>query len=97
MDGPQSIDDYKHLISEIIKKQITLLGPAIALSRARNATGVSIGDDGTVSDMKGDPKEALQKVVDEYFIFSGLIVRGTMESILQSYPGISGSLEQLKN
>lgn len=94
MDGPQSIDDYKHLISDIVKKQVALLGPGLALSRARNVQGVKIEDDGTVSEMHGDPKELLQKVLDEYFVFSGLIVRRVMESILQSYPGIANSVQE---
>lgn len=94
MDGPQSLSDYQKLISEIIKKQMALLGSDIALSRARNVTGLTISHDGTVTAIIGEPREMLQKVVDEYFVFSGMIVRRAMESLLANYPSMASSVEQ---
>ena len=94
MEGPQSVDDYKQILSDLIKRQISLLGPQLAIGRARVVAGITIADDGTVTDIAGDPKMMLQKVVDEYFIFSGLIVRKTMESLLQSSSGIASSVNQ---
>ena len=69
MDGPQTVDEYQRLISEVIKKQITLLGSNIALERARNVAGLIVSDDGTVTNISGAPREVLQKVIDEYFVF----------------------------
>lgn len=94
MDGPQTVDEYQRLISEVIKKQITLLGPQIALERARSVAGLTVSDDGTVTSISGAPREILQKVIDEYFVFSGLIVKKAMESLLQSYPGMAQAVPQ---
>lgn len=92
MDGPQSASDYQNLISEIIKKQIALLGKDLALTQVRNVQGVSVLDDGTVTAISGEPRDTLQKVIDAYFVFSGMIVKKTMESLLQSYPGMASAV-----
>lgn len=94
MDGPQNVTDYQKLLSELIKKQIALLGLDIALSRARNVANIEVLDDGSVTRITGDPRLALQKVIDEYFVFSGMIVKKAMESLLQSYPSMVGDIEE---
>ncbi len=85
---PDGIEDYQNLLSEIIKKQIVILGPDIALVKARNVAGLEVADDGSVTKISGDPKEALQKLIDEYVSLSGLIVKKTMEPLLQKYPAL---------
>ncbi len=81
-----TIDDYKRVISEIIQKQMVILGPDIALLKARNVMGVSVGSDGVVTNLEGEPSALLQKLIDEYVALSGLIVRKAMEPLLQKYP-----------
>ncbi len=85
---PDGIEDYLKLLTEIIQKQIVVLGPDIALVKARNVAGLEIADDGSVIKISGDPKEALQKLIDEYVSLSGLIVKKTMEPLLQKYPAL---------
>lgn len=79
---PQSVQDYKKLLTDVIKKQIVILGPDITLVKARNVRGLSIADDGSVTDMQGDPQELIKQLVDQFVQLSGLIVKKTMEPLL---------------
>ncbi len=78
--------DYKKLITELIKKQIIVLGPYITLAKARNVKGLAIDDDGTVTGISGRPQEVIQGLVDQFVQLSGLIVKKTMEPLLAGYP-----------
>lgn len=90
MDGPTSLDDYKNLMSELIKKQIIILGPDISLAKARAVSGLKVADDGSITEIVGDPKVILGQLIDEFVSLSGLIVKKTMEPLLSSYPGLAG-------
>jgi len=79
MNGQQ---DYKQLLSEVIKKQIVILGPDITLLKARNVPGLVVADDGTVTDISGDSQQITQKLVDQFVQLSGEIVKKTMEPLL---------------
>jgi len=81
-------DDFKKLLTEIIQKQIIILGPQIAILKARNVSGLNVADDGTVNRIEGDPSSKLQELIDEYVSLSGLIVKKTMEPLLEKYPGL---------
>lgn len=78
-DGQNS----QQLLTQVIQKQIAILGPQIALSQARNVPGLTISDDGTVTQIAGDAQTAKQKLVDQFMELSGLIVKKTMEPLLQ--------------
>lgn len=79
-------DQYSSLISEIIAKQSVILGPQIAILKARNVSGLTIDDSGKVVDIQGDPKEKIQKLVDTYVELSGQIVRNALGSVFAKYP-----------
>lgn len=79
---PQSNQDYKQLLTEVIKKQIVILGPDITLSKARNVKGLTVADDGTVTDVSGSAQEVTQALIDQFVQLSGLIVKKTMEPLL---------------
>lgn len=79
---PQSAQDYKQLLTEVIKKQIVILGPDITLSKARNVKGITVSDDGTVTDVVGSAQEVTQALIDQFVQLSGLIVKKTMEPLL---------------
>ncbi len=85
---PKTDGDHKQLLSEVIKKQIVILGPDITLAKARNVAGLSVADDGTVLDIQGDPQVITQKLIDQFMELSGLIVKKTMEPLLASFPGL---------
>ncbi len=79
---PTSSSDYKQLLTDVIKKQIVILGPDITLSKARNVKGLTVADDGTVTDVAGNQQEIIQSLIDQFVQLSGLIVKKTMEPLL---------------
>ena len=81
-------EQYKSLISDIIAKQIVILGPDIAVLKARNVPELEIGKDGKALDIRGDYSQALQKLINEYVNLSGLIVKNALGSIFEKYPTI---------
>ena len=89
MDAPKTPADFEKLLTDVIKKQIIVLGPDITLAKARNVKGLTIADDGTVTNITGNPKELVQDLVDQFVQLSGLIVKKTMEPLLANYPGLA--------
>jgi hypothetical protein len=87
MDG-LSKDEYKQMLSEIIEKQIVILGPQIAILKARNVPGLKVSDDGKVTDISDSEQVVLQKLIDEYVALSGEIVKNAVNSIFKKYPSI---------
>lgn len=88
---PQTEEDYKKLLTEVIQKQIVILGPTITLAKARNVKGLTISDDGTVIAMQGQPQELIQALIEQFVQLSGLIVKKTMEPLLSVYPGANNT------
>jgi len=86
--------DYKKLLTEVIQKQMVILGPSIALAKARNVKGLTVADDGTVVNIDGQPQELIQGLIDQFVQLSGLIVKKTMEPLLSIYP--DGAADTLK-
>ena len=82
-------EQYTALISEIIKKQSLILGPEIAVLKARSVPGLMVDNDGKVTGVGDNPKETLQSLVDQYVELSGLIVKNALGSIFAKYPDIS--------
>lgn len=83
---PQTETDYKKLLTEVIKKQIVILGPTITLAKARNVKGLTVADDGTVTQIDGQPQVLIQGLIDQFVQLSGLIVKKTMEPLLSAFP-----------
>lgn len=93
----EDISTYKKLLTDIIQKQIVILGPDIALIKARAVPEIEVNSEGNVLNISGSPPEAMRKLIDEYVSLSGLIVRTTMEPLLSKYPEISGKLSNLQS
>lgn len=83
---PKTQDDYKTLLTQVIQKQMVILGPTITLAKARNVKGLTVADDGTVVNMDGQPQALIQGLIDQFVQLSGLIVKKTMEPLLSVYP-----------
>lgn len=81
-------EDYQALLSDLIKKQVVMLGPGVALSRARKVGALSIADSGEVTAITGDCQKALRELVSEYMELSGQIAQTTLSSLLEKYPNI---------
>lgn len=88
-------EKYKVLLTEIIKKQIIILGPDISVLKARNIKELTIEDDGTVTEINGDPQQILQKLIDEYVSLSGLIVKNIVGTIMTKYPELKVSVNNI--
>ncbi len=80
---------YAALISEIIKKQSVILGPEIAILKARSVPGLMVDNDGKVTGVGDNPKDTLQNLVDQYVELSGQIVKNALGSIFAKYPGLN--------
>lgn len=89
---PDQNTDYKKLLTEVIQKQMVILGPSISLAKARNVKGLVVAEDGTVTDIKGPPQVLIQGLIDQFVQLSGLIVKKTMEPLLSAYP--DGAMNQ---
>lgn len=83
-----SASQYQNVISDLIKKQMLMLGPNVALGQARKVEGLTVGDDGTVSSISGDPQQILSMVAKQYMSLSGAIAQMTLESVIAKYPDI---------
>ena len=83
---PQSDSDYKKILTEVIQKQMVILGPSISLAKARNVKGLTVADDGSVTNIEGKPQELIQGLIDQFVQLSGLIVKKTMEPLLSVKP-----------
>ncbi len=84
-----SKEDYKNIITEIIKKQAIILGPQIAVLKARNVVGITVADDGMITNITGNEQEILQKLIDQYVALSGEIVRNAVNSVFAKYPSLN--------
>lgn len=81
-------EQYLELLTEIIKKQAVILGPEIAILKARNVSELVVDKDGKVTDVVGDPDAATKKLVDEYVALSGQIVKTALNSVFTKYPSL---------
>lgn len=84
----EETQQYVALISEIIKKESVILGPEIAILKARSVAGLMVDNDGKVTGVGDNPKETLQNLVDQYVELSGQIVKNALGSIFAKYPNI---------
>lgn len=80
---------YIALISEIIKKQSVILGPEIAILKAKSVKGIAIDNNGNVTNVSGNAKDVLQKLVDQYVELSGQIVKNALGSIFAKYSNLN--------
>jgi hypothetical protein len=83
--------DYQSLLSELIKKQMVMLGPVVALAKARKITSLTVDDSGNVGTISGNPSQALKELAGEYMALSGQIAKTTLDLLLEKYPQIKGN------
>ncbi|OIP57524.1 MAG: hypothetical protein COX79_02120 [Candidatus Levybacteria bacterium CG_4_10_14_0_2_um_filter_36_16] len=93
---PQTTD-FKQLFTEIIHKQIVILGPDITIAKVKNVHGIEVDNTGQVTALTGDPQILLQALISQFVELSGLIVKKTMESILSAYPDGQSLSQQISN
>lgn len=76
------------MLSELIKKQIVMLGPSVALGKARKVAGLEVDNEGNVMNIKGDPQKVLKSLAQSYMEISAQIAQNTIDALLSKYPGI---------
>lgn len=86
-----SEEEYKALLSDLIKKQMVMLGPNLVLSKARQVAGLEVSDEGMVEAISGNPKATLEKLANIFMELSGNIARMTLNALLEKYPSIKNS------
>ncbi len=79
---------YQNVLTDLIKKQMVMLGPNVALGQARKVAGITVGDDGTVTAISGDPQAVLSAVAKQYISLSGAIAQMTLDSLIAKYPDV---------
>lgn len=84
-----SKEEFIALINEIVQKQAVILGPEIAILKARNVPDLVVDEKGKVIDVQDSQMEkALQNLIDQYVELSGAIVKNALGSIFSKYPTI---------
>jgi hypothetical protein len=83
-----SIDSYKLLVNDIISKQSIILGPQIAILKAKNVEGLKIDDKGIVLNITGNLKSVVSNLIDQYVSLSGEIIKGAIAPLFDKYPDI---------
>jgi hypothetical protein len=76
---------YRQILTEIIRKQIEILGPALAISKARKVSGLKINDEGEVTQITGSDQDVLQGLIAEYVALSGEVVTNLINSVFSKY------------
>jgi hypothetical protein len=80
----QDIERTKAVLTALVQKQMTILGPNVALGRARRVMTLTIGDDGSVTAISGDADTASKALVDEFISLTGDITKTIFESLLKA-------------
>lgn len=86
------LEDYRRVMTEIIQQQIVIVGPSVALSKARGVPGIFVDESGVVEDLDGEPATLLQELINAYVALSGLIVTKATEPLLKKYPSLASDL-----
>lgn len=84
----QYTEQYKSVLTALIKKQMVILGPSVAFGTAKKVTTLTITPDGTVTDIAGDPVASMKLLAQSYMNLSGQIAQNTLDSILQQHPDL---------
>lgn len=84
----ENIEVYKNMLSDLIKKQMVMLGPNVALGTARKVQGLQLNEQGQITEISGDPQAVVQGVTDAFMNLSGQIAQMTLNTVLEKYPGI---------
>ncbi len=79
---------YKEILSDLIKKQMLMLGPNVALGQARRVKELTVDEEGTVTEITGDPRKVLSEVARQYMALSGQIAQMTLDAIIAKHPEI---------
>jgi hypothetical protein len=83
---------YQKLLTDAIRKQMVILGPEIALLKARTVSGLTVTDDGTVASLGAKPEDIVTRFLAEFRDLSTPLVKKTMQPLLNALG--TGMIEQ---
>lgn len=79
---------YLDLMTEIISKEMIVLGPEIAVMVAQGVGGLEVDEKGKAVNISGFSADAVKNLVDEYIRLSGRTANSFIDSLFDKYPGI---------
>jgi hypothetical protein len=82
--------DYSKMLTDFIQKQILILGPNIALDKARRVPGLEVSPEGSVLGLSGDAQMVAKSLANEYRGLSTFVVERALASLSKKYPTIKG-------
>src|SRR6185437_3243436 len=86
---------YQKLLEDAIRKQMTILGPQIALVKARNVNGLTVTDDGKVAELPDNAEDVVRRFLEEFREISSPLVKKTMQPLLSAIgPSIAQATAQ---
>lgn len=87
--------DYKAIISEYIKKQMIILGPVVAVEKARKLEKIKLKDDGAVTQINGDGEEIMAMIESEYEGMIGSIAHTVLLRVIDKTSAAKGEIENV--
>lgn len=76
------MDNPVKIISEIIKKESIVLGPAAALMVASSVQAIKLSPQGDVTAVKGDIAQVSKELIAKYVELAGVCVKSPVEHYL---------------
>lgn len=74
----QHNSEYVTLLNGVIKKLLVVLGPDITFSKLHQISGLSITENGVVTEVTTDPRLITHQLKDKFLELSGFIVSNTI-------------------
>lgn len=87
-EKPETKEEYSKLISQIIRKQVAILGPDVAILKAQKVEGLEVDEEGNVKTIEREPQQTLEDLIDQYVGLSGQIVKSAIKPLLADYPDL---------
>lgn len=87
-------EESNKILTEVIRRQMAILGPDITLAKVKNVPGLEVDANGIVIKAEGDTQIILQNLINQFVELSGLIVKKTMESIIMGTAGAAKAAVQ---
>lgn len=76
--------DYQKVLTEVLQKQMVILGPKITLEKARHVEGLQVADDGRVTGLSADGHAVSVKILEQFRELSPMLVKKTMRPLLSA-------------
>jgi len=67
--------DYKKLLTELLKRQISILGVDFVSKKVSDITGLKVDTEGNVIDIQGDANQVFNQTADRFVNLSGSTVK----------------------